>query len=76
MKQALEDEIHNGGKGMAKAKKGLAESSETKAGAEGDLAQTNKQLKTDSAALADLHEDCLGKAQAYEAETKSRGEEF
>jgi len=76
MKQALEDEIKNGKKDMSKSKKSLAESSDKKAAAEGDLAQTEKQLKADTAASADLHQDCMAKAQAYEAETKSRGEEL
>merc|ERR1719322_1885148 len=55
---------------------GIAESSETKATAEGDLDITSKSLKSDTDALADLHQECMTKAQDFEAETKSRGEEL
>merc|ERR1719362_1780925 len=44
--------------------------------AEGDLAMTTKNLDEDIKALAELHHECLTKAQDYEAETKSRGEEL
>jgi len=37
---------------------------------------TTKNLNEDVAALSDLHHECLSKAQDYEAETKSRGEEL
>merc|ERR1719245_1929358 len=61
---------------MDEAKTSLAASGEAKATAEGDLSVTNKDLATDTAALADLHKDCLGKAQDFEAATKSRTEEL
>merc|ERR1719367_2737509 len=61
---------------MDAAKKGLAESSEVKATAEGDLAVTSKALNEDISALADLHQACMTKAQDFEAETTSRGEEL
>merc|ERR1711878_259616 len=61
---------------MDDAKKALAASAESKATAEGDLAVTSKDLAADTAALADLHKDCLGKAQDFEAATKSRTEEL
>merc|ERR1711957_1084231 len=35
-----------------------------------------KALNTDVADLADLHRDCMRKAEDFEAETKSRGEEL
>merc|ERR1712203_556847 len=47
-----------------------------KATAEGDLEVTTKNLNEDVLALSDLHGECLTKAQDYEAETKSRGEEL
>jgi len=75
-KQALTDEIKYANKDMDAAKKGLAESSEVKATAEGDLAVTSKALNEDISALADLHQDCMTKAQDFEAETTSRGEEL
>merc|ERR1719322_2290737 len=55
---------------------GIAESSEKKASAEGDVAVTSKVLKGDTGSLGDLHQTCMTKAQDYEAETKSRGEEL
>merc|ERR1719492_526972 len=76
LKQSLEDEIKFASADMAKAKEGIAQSEETKAVAEGDLDVTSKSLKGDTDALADLHQTCMTKAQDFEAETKSRGEEL
>merc|ERR1719197_671739 len=56
--------------------KGLAESSEIKAAAEGDLGVTTKDLNEDVNALGSLHQDCMTKAEDFEAETTSRGEEL
>jgi len=75
-KQALTDEIKYATKDMDAAKHGLAESSEIKAAAEGDLGVTTKDLNEDVTALADLHQDCMTKAEDFEAETSSRGEEL
>jgi len=75
-KQALTDEIKYADKDMDAAKKGLAESGETKAAAEGDLSVTTKALNEDITALAGLHQDCMTKAEDFEAETTSRGEEL
>merc|ERR1719361_2020278 len=76
VEQALKDEIKFATKGTAEAKKGLAECGEKKANAEGDLDATSKELAADTSALSDLHEECMTKAQDFEAETKSRGEEL
>jgi len=76
LKQSLEDDIRFANKDMDEAKTSLAASGEAKATAEGDLSVTNKDLAADTAALADLHKDCLGKAQDFEAATKSRTEEL
>jgi len=76
LKQSLDDEIKFANKEMAKAKKGIAASGEKKATAEGDLDVTSKSMKQDTASLEDLHQTCMTKAQDYEAETKSRGEEL
>jgi len=76
LKQSLEDEIKFANKDMASAKAGIAKSSEKKASSEGDLDMTSKSLKGDTASLADLHQTCMTKAQDFEAETKSRGEEL
>merc|ERR1719463_1017490 len=61
---------------MAKAKKGLSEASEAKAGAEGDLAATSKDLAEDIKTKATLHQDCMTAAEEFEMATKSRGEEL
>jgi len=76
LKQSLEDDIRFANKDMDEAKTSLAASGEAKATAEGDLSVTNKDLAADTSALADLHKDCLGKAQDFEAATKSRTEEL
>merc|ERR1719267_317384 len=76
MEQGLEDEIKFGEKELAEAKADLGKASEAKAAAEGDLAVTAKALAADIKALADLHADCMAKAEEFEAETKSRGEEL
>jgi len=76
LKQSLEDKIKYETKEMAEAKKGIAASAEKKATAEGDLDMTSKNLAEDVSALRELHHECLSKAQDYEAETKSRGEEL
>merc|ERR1719375_698777 len=76
LKQSLTDEIKYANKDMDEAKKGLAESNEIKAAAEGDLEVTTKALNEDLNALGSLHMDCMTKAQDFEAETTSRGEEL
>merc|ERR1719389_1374688 len=76
LKQSLEDEIKFGEKEKDEASKSKAESAETKAGAEGDLDITSKDLAEDIKELAGLHHNCMTRAQEYEDETKSRGEEL
>lgn len=76
LKQSLEDKIKYETKELAEAKTGIAASNEKKATAEGDLDMTSKNLAEDVTALSELHHECLSKAQDYEAETKSRGEEL
>merc|ERR1712037_232688 len=76
LKQSLDDKIKYETKEMAEAKQGIAASNEKKATAEGDLEMTSKNLAEDVTALGELHHECLTKAQDYEAETKSRGEEL
>merc|ERR1719158_1520157 len=76
LKQGLTDEIKYANKDMDESKKGLAESNEIKAAAEGDLEVTTKALNEDLNALGSFHMDCMTKAQDFEAETTSRGEEL
>jgi len=74
--QGLKDEIKYGQKDLDKAKKNLGASQEAKASAEGDLSVTSKDLAEDETTLATLHADCMKRANEFEAETKSRGEEL
>merc|ERR1719399_26060 len=76
LKQSLTDEIEFANKDMDKAKKGLAESQESKATASGDLEATSKDLADDVATKATLHQDCMSAAEEFELATKSRGEEL
>merc|ERR1719424_2005732 len=76
LKQSLTDEIKFANKDMDKAKKGLAESQEKKAGASGDLAVTSADLAEDIATKGTLHQDCMTAAEEFELATKSRGEEL
>merc|ERR1719453_1187929 len=76
LEQSLKDEMENQQKNLDAQKKAKAEAAETKATAEGDLAATVKDLEEDKAALAELHQDCMTKAQEFEAATKSRGAEL
>merc|ERR1719191_2494738 len=61
---------------MDKAKKNLAESTEKKAVAEGDLDATSKDLAEDIKTKSTLHQDCMTAAEEFELSTKSRGEEL
>jgi hypothetical protein len=76
LKQSLENEIKIGNEDMAKTKKALATSQQTKAIAGGDLGVASKDLDEDSTTQKTLHQDCLRKSRDFEAETKSRGEEL
>jgi len=76
LKQSLTDEIEFANKDMDKAKKNLAESQESKATAEGDLASTSKDLADDVATKSTLHQDCMAAAEEFELAVKSRGEEL
>merc|ERR1719282_1325539 len=76
LKQSLEDELRFANKDLVDAKKNLAAASETKAQAQGDLSVTSKDLATDQEAKDNLHADCMAKAEDFESQTKSRGEEL
>jgi chromosome segregation ATPase len=75
-KQSLEDEIKYANDDLAEAKKAVAANTQSKAVAEGDLAVTTKALNSDKADLAVVHQECMEKASAYEAEVASRAEEL
>jgi hypothetical protein len=76
LKQELTDAIAFANSEKDKAAKANAAAAETKATAEGDLAVTKKDLAEDIKQLADTHHECMTKAQDFEAETASRGEEL
>jgi len=76
LKQSLKDEIRFGNDDMAAAKKALSESKEAKSTAEGELGATSKELAADTETQSELHHNCMTKAEDFEAETKSRGEEL
>jgi len=76
LKQTLENTMKYGAGDMDASKKSLAEAEETKGTAEGDLAVTSKDLAEDSSILADVHRDCMDKANTFESETTARGNEL
>jgi hypothetical protein len=76
LKQSLENEIKVGNKDMTSAKEGIAKNKETKSRAEGDLDVTSKELKGNIEQKADLHRDCMSRAEEFETTTNSRGEEL
>jgi len=76
LKQSLEDEMKFATKDMDEAKKGIAAASEKLSVAEGELTVTKKELAADVEAKGELHHDCMSRAQSFESETKSRGEEL
>jgi hypothetical protein len=76
MAASLGDAIKYAKKEMAEAKKDIAENEEKKSEAEGDLQVTSKDLASDMAAMAELHQDCMTKASDFEDETNSRAEEL
>jgi len=76
MKMGLEDAIAFSNKELDKSKKRKAEAQEVKAIAEGEMETTTKDLAEDMARLADIHHQCMGKAEDFEIETASRAEEL
>merc|ERR1719440_318783 len=68
--------MKNADKNMAATKKTKAQAQETKAVAEGDLAVVSKDLSEDKDYLANIHQDCMQKAQDFEASVKSRDAEL
>lgn len=76
LKQSLEDEIKFANKEKSEAHQSKTGSEEGKATAEGDLDVTTKALNEDIKDLSGLHHNCMTRAEEYEAETKSRGEEL
>jgi hypothetical protein len=76
LKQSLEDQIDADSKDMAEEKSLKASTEETKAVAEGDLAETVKGLAEDNKALSVASNTCMTVAADHEATVKSRSEEL
>jgi len=76
LKQSLTDEIEADSSDMNKEKSLKASSEESKAVAEGDLAETVKGLAEDKKALATASSTCMTVAADHEATVKSRTEEL
>jgi len=76
IKQELQNEIKYSNADLDEAKKGISGANERRATAKGELDVTKKNVAEDKKARGILHQDCMSKAAAFEAETKSRGEEL
>jgi len=76
LKRGLDDSLKYANQDLSDTKKTFAGTQSTKATAQGDLSVDGTDLAEDSQTLSALHQDCLEKANDFEAETKSRGEEL
>merc|ERR1719440_1430161 len=76
LKQSLEDQMEADNKDMDEEKNLKASTEETKAVAEGDLAETVKGLAEDKKALGTASSTCMTVAADHEATVKSRTEEL
>merc|ERR550537_122889 len=76
LKQSLEDEIEADNKDMDEEKSLKASTEEKQATAEGDLAETVKELNTDKASLKTATTTCMTVAADHDATVKSRTEEL
>jgi len=76
LKQSLTDQIEADTKDMEEEKAKKAATEEAKATAEGDLAETDKELAGDKDSLATAQSTCMQVAADHEATVKSRTEEL
>jgi chromosome segregation ATPase len=76
LKQSLEDEMEADNKDMAEEKSLKAASEEQSATAQGDLAETVKELAKDKETLKTTSDTCMTVAADHEATVKSRSEEL
>jgi hypothetical protein len=76
LKQSLDDQIDADNKDLSEEKSLKASTEESKAVAEGDLAETVKGLAEDKKALATASSTCMTVAADHDATTKSRNEEL
>jgi len=76
LKQSLDDQMAADTKGLNEEKTSKAAAEEGKAGAEGDLAATVKELQGAEAALAEANSNCMTVAAEHEATVAARKEEL
>merc|ERR1719262_784684 len=76
LRQSLEDQMEADTKDMDEEKSLKANTEENKAGPEGDLAETVKELAKDKASLEEASTTCMQVAADHEATVKSRTEEL
>jgi len=76
LKQKLEDAIAVADKVLGETKKAKAAAGEAKAVAQGELDTANTGVKDDKKRLADLQQECMTKATAFEESQKERGNEL
>jgi len=76
LKQSLTDQMEADGKDLSDEKSLKASTEESKATAEGDLAETTKELAADEEGLATAGTTCMSVAADHEATMKSRAEEL
>merc|ERR1712008_228783 len=76
LKQSLEDQMAADTKDMEDTKAGKAAAEEAKATAEGELAETVKELANAKTALETVSTDCMQTAADHEATVKARSEEL
>jgi len=74
--QSLRDDLKVQNEALSKVKKQLSASSEVKGQAEGDLANTKKDLGENRAFVRDLSQNCQQRAVDHEISLKSRMEEL
>merc|ERR1719265_2691577 len=76
LKQKLEDAVAVGDKVMGETKKAKAAAEEAKAVAQGELDYANEGLAADKKRLADLQQECMDKATAFEESQHERSNEL
>jgi len=76
LKQSLQDQIEADTEDLNEEKASKASNEENKASSEGDLGQTNKDLKAAKAILAGIKENCETTAVNHEATVTARNEEL
>jgi len=76
LKQSLTDEIAQATQDLEEAKKGEAETTQKQSSTKSDVSSSKKALAVAVGGKESLHQDCVAKAESFEAESKSRAEEL